>query len=264
MVDLFTIKLILSFIVGGAYAIIATIAADKFGSKIGGLIGGLPSTVLFGLLFIAWTQNTHAAVDAMVLIPAVIGVACFFMITYILFAKRNIWLALFFAYVIWFILSFLLLTIPHITFFVSNIIFVISFAVTYLFATRIYKITSSKGKAVVYTPKLLLFRGFLTGFAVALSVFLAKIGGPVIGGIFTTFPTLFPSILLLAYFSHGANFTLGVAKSSLFGWISTTIFVIVARYTFLPLGIFAGTLVSLAVSYLSAYLLLIFVLKKHS
>src|SRR6185437_15423911 len=80
MSDLFTLKLCLSFFVGGLYVVIATVFADKFGSKIGGLISGLPSTVLFGLLFIAWTQNTQAAVDATTPIPAVVGVACFFLI----------------------------------------------------------------------------------------------------------------------------------------------------------------------------------------
>lgn len=264
MVDLFTSKLVLSFLVGGAYAIFATIAADKFGSKIGGLIGGLPSTVLFGVLFIAWTQNTKASVASMTLIPAVIGIACFFLIAYVLFAKRNIWFAFFLAYVVWFVFAFAFLAVPHMTFLISIIIFCICFVVTYLFVNRIYTIKSVKGKAIVYTPKLLLLRGLLTGSVVALSVFLAKVGGPVLGGIFTTFPTLFPSILLLAYFSHGADFTLSVAKSSLFAWISTTIFVIVARYTFIPFGIFYGLILSLAASYLSAYLIYNYILKKHA
>jgi len=264
MIDVFTLKLFLSFIVGGVYAILATYASDKFGAKIGGLIGGLPSTVLFGILFIAWTQNTNASIESMTLIPAVIGIACFFLVTYVIFAKRNIWFALAMAYVVWFVFAFILLAIPHISFIASIIIFIICFIITYLFITKGYAIKTVKGKAVVYTPKLVLLRGLLTGTVVALSVFLAKVGGPVIGGIFTTFPTLFPSILLLAYFSHGADFTLSVAKSSLFAWISTTIFVIVARYTVLPFGIVMGMVVSLAISYLSAYVLYRYVIKKHA
>lgn len=260
---MFTIKLILSFFIGGAYAILASVAVDKFGSKIGGIIGGLPSTILLGILFIAWTQNTAASVESMTLIPAVIGVACFFLIAYVIFVKRGIWVAFIMAYFVWFIFAFGLLAFPHITFLVSNIIFCVCFVITYIFITHINKIKSAKGNTVVYTPKLLFLRGFLTGSVVALSVFIAKVGGPIVGGIFTTFPTLFPSILLIAYFSHGADFTLSVSKSSLFAWISSTIFVIVARYTYILFGVAAGTIISLATSYASAYLLYDRFLKKH-
>lgn len=264
MFDFFTFKLILSFLVGGMYTIIATVSADKFGPKIGGLIGGLPSTVLFGILFIAWTQDTAASIEATTLIPAVMGIACFFLIAYVFFIKRGVWVALLMAYVVWFFLAFAFLAIPHINFFVSNIIFFVCFILTYIFVTYLRKIKSVKGNAVVYTPKLILLRGFLTGSVVVLSVYLAKVGGPVVGGIFTVFPVLFPSILLLAHFSHGADFTLSIAKSSLFAWISTTLFVIVVRYTFIPFGVLGGTIVSLAVSYVSAYIIYSRILKRHA
>lgn len=80
MADLFIVKLILSFFVGGLYTIISTVAADKFGSKIGGLISGLPSTALFGLFFIGWTQNPQASSEATTLIPASLGVSCIFVL----------------------------------------------------------------------------------------------------------------------------------------------------------------------------------------
>src|SRR5260221_14387282 len=106
MVDLFTLKLILSFVVGGSYVIGATIVADNLGTKLGGLIAGLPSTILFGLLFIAWTQNTQASVEATTLLPAVIGVACFFLITYVYFIRYTIWMALPLAFFVLGLLTF--------------------------------------------------------------------------------------------------------------------------------------------------------------
>lgn len=264
MDTLFIIKLILSFLVGGGYAILATVSADRLGSKIGGLISGLPSTVLLGLLFIAWTQNTQAAVEATTLIPAVIGVACFFLITFVLFVKKNIWLALICAFIVWFVLTYSLFLFHITNFFISLFIYVISSFIAYYYVTRIRKISSVKGNKIVYTTKLLLIRGFLTGFVVALSVVVAKFGGPIIGGVLTTFPAMFTSVLLINYFSHGADFASAVAKSSLFAWISTTLYVVVARYTMVPLGIIEGTVVALVACYISAYLLLIYVLKKHS
>ncbi|MBN1224817.1 MAG: DUF3147 family protein, partial [Candidatus Aminicenantes bacterium] len=54
MTKIFLIKLVLSFFVGGAWVAAATLIADKYGTKIGGIIIGLPSTLLVSLFFIGW------------------------------------------------------------------------------------------------------------------------------------------------------------------------------------------------------------------
>ncbi len=264
MIDQFTLKLILSFVIGGGYAILATVCADKLGTKIGGLITGLPSTVLFGLLFIAWTQNTQAAVEATTLLPATIGASCFFLISYVYFLRYSIWLSLLMAYIVWGVITYALLVVHLTNFIVAIVLFCISFFIAYIVIVKKIKPASAKGRPVQYTFPLLLFRGILTGTVIAFSVYIAKIGGPVIGGVFTTFPAMISSVLVINYLSHGPAFSLGVAKSTLFAWISTTIYVIIAYYTMIPLGLLGGTLVALAACYISAYFLLIYILPKHS
>ena len=130
--------------------------------------------------------------------------------------------------------------------------------------TRVFTITSSKGKVIIYSPWIILIRGFISGFIIALSVIIAKIGGPILGGLFATFPAMFTSTFLITYFAHGASFSAAVAKSSLFALVSIAIFVLVARYAFVPFGIVWGSLIALAVSYLYAYLLYQHVIKKHN
>ncbi len=264
MADLFVLKLIVSFLVGGSYTLVSTVAADKLGSKIGGLISGLPSTVLFGLLFIGWTQTPEASVEATTLIPAVIGLACLFLITYIYFVKQNVWLALFAAFGVWSISAYGLLAIRLTDFFVSIILFFVLYFVAYVFVTRIFTITSSKGNKIMYSSRILLVRGLISGSIVALSVILAKVEGPVLGGMVSTFPAMLSSTLLITYFAHGHAFSSAVAKSTLFAWVSTLIFVIVARYTYLPFGIVFGTIIALVACYISAYLLYTYIIKKHA
>ena len=50
MTDTFILKLALSFLIGGLWITVASVAAERLGSKIGGVIAGLPSTavVAFG------------------------------------------------------------------------------------------------------------------------------------------------------------------------------------------------------------------------
>lgn len=263
MNSVFFIKLILSFLVGSSYILFSTIASDKLGSKIGGLITGLPSTVLLGLLFIGWTQNPDASVEATTLIPAIIGVACLFLITYVFLIKRNVWVAIFASTLIWTFTAYLLMS-SHITsFFVSLVIFLVFFLIAYFFVTHIFIIPSSKGNRIVYSPKILLLRGLLSGLIVSLSVISAKVGGPLLGGIISAFPATFGSTLIITYFAHGPTFSASVAKNSLYAWVSTLIFLVVARYTINPIGILWGSLLALIVCYISAYFIYKYILRKN-
>ena len=54
----FWLKLILGFIVGSLWVTLTTVSAERFGSKVGGLIGGLPSTVVIALLDIMFTLTS--------------------------------------------------------------------------------------------------------------------------------------------------------------------------------------------------------------
>ena len=264
MVDLFIIKLILSFFVGGLYTIISTVAADKFGSKIGGLISGLPSTALFGLFFIGWTQSPYTSAEATILIPASLGISCLFIVVYIYFIKYNFWLALFGAIFVWGSLAYGLIAFHVANFLISILLFCLFYLIGYFFVTRIFTISASQGKKITYSSKVIVARGLISGFIIAFSVIIAKIGGPVLGGLFATFPAMLTSTFLVTYFAQGSAFSAAVAKSSLFALVSIFIFVIVARYVFVPFGIVWGSIFALAVSYVYAYLLYMHVIKKHN
>ncbi len=47
----FLFKVVLSMIIGGIWVVASTVIVDKFGTKLGGLIAGLPSTVVVALTF---------------------------------------------------------------------------------------------------------------------------------------------------------------------------------------------------------------------
>lgn len=89
MDNTFLIKLLLSFIVGSFWITITTIIAEKMGSKIGGIIGGLPTTTLVALLFIGITQSPQAAVEATAIMPQIVGFAGILMITFSLLINRG-------------------------------------------------------------------------------------------------------------------------------------------------------------------------------
>ena len=52
MTDLLILHLILAFAVGGAWVGFATLIAERYGSALGGLVGGLPAISIVSFLFI--------------------------------------------------------------------------------------------------------------------------------------------------------------------------------------------------------------------
>ena len=254
MDQIFFLKLFHSFLIGGVRVIGITLFADKFGTKIGGTISGLPSTVLFSLLFIAWTQSPAVAVATTTILPASGGIVTLFMASYIIFVKKGVWIALLAASIVWSILSFGLIEIGIHNFGYSLLIYVLLLLIACFFVQRRHVPTVS-GKKIVYTPVLIFFRGLLSGVIVALAVFIAKVSGPTLGGMFTIFPAATISIMLITYFEHGATFSAAMVKSILFSMSSVIIYAIIVRYTYIPTGIIWGTLLATLGSIITVWLL---------
>lgn len=264
MTNLFLLKLLLSFIIGGLWTITATVLADRFGTKIGGFIAGLPSTILLGLFFIAWTQNPRAAVEATTVVPIIGGINYLFLVTYVYFLRNGLLLALISSFLLWSILTSGVIAIKFNNYPFSLLAYVLMLFFAYWLLEYGLKVKSSAGQKIKYTPIIILLRGLLSGSVIGFAVLMAKIGGPIFGGIFSAFPAMFTSTLLITYFAHGPIFSSAITKSLMLSSITVIVYSIIVRYTYLPLGIIAGTIISTVVSLVSGYLIYRFAIKKFS
>lgn len=263
MTDPFILKLVLSFLVGGTWVVLSTILADKLGTKIGGLISGLPSIILFGLLFIAWTQSAEASVKATTIIPTIGGIGALLMASYIYFVRINLWLALIVSISLWLSLSLFLVLTGLNNFLLSWLIYICLLSLSYFFVEHVLHTKSVAGKKIKYTFPILLFRALLSGFIIAFAVFIGKVGGPVLGGVFSVFPAATVSTMLITYKAHGAEFSAGMVKSALLGAITVMLYATMIRFSYLSLGIILGIVTSVIGSYLSGYLVYRFIIKNN-
>jgi len=133
---------------------------------------------------------------------------------------------------------------------------------SYYVVEKRLKIRSESRKNVQFTFALMMIRGLISGFIITLAVFLTRIGGPIIGGIFAMFPAMFLGTLLITYFSHGASFSSAVMKASILGAVSVVVYGIVARYTFIPFGFWAGTCIAIIFSFCFAFFIHLFLARK--
>jgi len=237
-------------------------AADKFGTKIGGLIAGLPSTLLFGLFFIAWTQSPETAIKATVVVPIMNGASALFLVTYAALVKKGLGKALFLALTLWGACAYLLVLTKFDNFKIALWIYPLILAVAYYLFEFKLQIRSVLGKKIKYSGKQIFLRGAISGFIISLSVFLGKVGGPILGGILAMFPAMFSSTMIITYLVHGADFSAATAKSIVLGSMSIVVYALAVRYTYIPYGIISGTLISMASALLSGYLIYRFIITK--
>ena len=240
----------LSIIVGGTYAVLMTWISERFGSKIGGLLIGLPSTSLIGYIFIALTQSSSVAVSGSVISPISIAAASLFVVAFVLAYPR-------FGGVMSFLISiftWVVFTFPFILFRINNILLSISIGIIYL-VTAIFmvrKYPDQKIKSTRITPTILLVRGVMSGTIIGLAVILSKVLGPLWGGLMAGFPALFSSSIIILLIAHGIGFASSVAKRIPYGNVTSTVFAIGFYYLVPHYGMFIGTVIAYCLAIITA------------
>ena len=250
--------------IGGAWVTTATYFADRYGTKTGGIITGLPSTALLALFFIGWTQSPRVAVEATTVIPVIGAVNALFLLAYITLVRKNFWLALGSSLLIWGGFSSLFVILDFQGFLLSLGIYAIVAFLSFWLIEKGIKVKSTRAVSVQNTAKTLAFRGLFSGAIIALAVALGKIGGPLLGGMFAMFPAMFTGTLLITYFSQGPLFSSAMMKVALLSASSVVLYATLVRFTYIPLGLFQGTAVSILVSFTYAFIISISLLKKIS
>ncbi len=251
----FWIKLGLSFLVGSLWVTLTTLSAERFGSKVGGLIGGLPSTVVIALLFIGYTQSQQVAAQATTVMPLAQGLNGLFILTFLLLIGRGLLPGLVGALLVWMIQSSLLYLLDIQSFLISLAGWLLLLCFCYLVLEKWMKIPSREKLKVSYPASRLIWRAMFGGVVIALAVFMGKLGGPLLGGIFGSFPALFLSSLVITYRTGGVDFSRSVGKSLLVsGLVNVPLYEIVVRYLYPVVGLIPGTVIALLFSLGTGYL----------
>ncbi len=250
----FLAKLALSFVVGGLWVSASTAAADRTGPKIGGWIGGLPSTVAVALFFIGLIQGPRTAADAAVMIPFMAGVNGLFLAVYVVASRRAFWSGFGLASAVWAFLAAatILLKTSRLAF--SLAAYAVFFAASALILRRERPPDLPPGKAPAFSGRALAGRALLSGSIIATAVALAKAAGPMYGGIFAAFPGVFASTVLITYRSRGLNFSRSIARPMMTsGFVNVTVYALAVRVTYPSLGLAAGTVSAYAAALVTAY-----------
>jgi len=260
MNDPFLIKLILSFIVGGLWIMLVSVLIEKLGTKIGGIIGGLPSIAWVSLFFIGLTQGTKAASMATTRVPLMVGVSSLFLILLMKLIEKKYLYAMTLGLFFWSSVALVITLLNFNSFEISVVVWILLISICYYLVTRKFTIKSRGKIHITYSFKQILGRAFFAGSLVAFAVLLSRIGGPVFGGIFASFPALYISTFSIAYHTHGIDFTRSLAKSLVVSGMTTTaIYVIVVHYLYLVFDLYSATVIAYFISIVSAFFVYLFI-----
>ncbi len=239
------IKIALSFVIAGIWITLATIVSERFGTKIGGLIGNLPSNIVVSLFFIGWTQSAEIAADAAHVVPLGMLIDSLFLFVLILFAKKYGNLAFLFALIAWFVLALPVANSGYNDMIVGSIVYVIITLILFYIAEKKLNIVSVPKKTnVSYSAGELLLRAVFAGTVVAGAVTITALAGPNWGGIFSTFPAVMLSTMYLLTRAQGADFARATGKVMLLASANIVVYAIAVSLTYPMYGIVIGTIIS--------------------
>ncbi len=261
----FWLKLALGFLVGSLWVTLTTLSAERFGSKVGGLIGGLPSTVVIALLFIGYTQSPLVAAQATTVMPLAQGLNGLFILAFMLLIPRGLKLALPVSLLVWFGLATFLYLLDLQSFLISIIGWLVLLIFCYFVLERWMGIASRGKQAYVYPPSQLIWRAIFGGAVISFAVLMGKLGGPLLGGIFGSFPAMFLSTLVITSHIGGAAYSRPVGKSLLVsGLINVPLYEIMVRYLYPSVGLAMGTTIAVMLSLGTGYLTFLFMKSRLS
>jgi hypothetical protein len=263
MTNVFMLQLLLTFVVGSLWIYLTVTVSARLGSKIGGFIGGLPSTALLSFFFIGLTQSPEIASEATTVFPLAYGITGVFLVVYASIVKKGFVMALFYALIIWLFLSSLVALASPKSFALILIIYAVVLFLSYYLLEARLSVPSFVRVKINAPSKLTVVRSFFGGLTIVLAVLLAKLGGPVFGGIFAAFPAMFISILAITYKTYGVDYSKAMTKPLMItGMITIVIYAIAVRYLYVTAGLYIGTLFSIFLSAISAYFTYQFILHK--
>ena len=250
----FALKLALSFVVGGLWITLASVTAERLGSKIGGVIGGLPSTAVVAYGSIAWTQGAQRAFDATTAFPLTFSANALYLVAFAALARHGLGAAIGGALLTWLAAQALLLALPPPSIQAGIITWLAVLAVAYLALERWLHVRSQQRVAVHYSFAQLVGRAAFAGGIVALAVVMTQVGGPVWGSIFAAFPALYTSTLVLTGRSAGVAFARSLTTSLMVSsLVNVVVFVLAFRLAVLELGLLSALAVAYLVSMCSAW-----------
>lgn len=256
MDDATLLKIVVSFLAGGGTVVLVTLMAERFGSRLGGLLAGFPATLVVSLLFQGIVLGPGAAAAACG--PALVSLSVFgaLCIGYVRFYRSGFLSALGGGIAAW-----VAVIVPFILLDVQNFSICLPL---FLVLAGLFKIVLGRMPVPVSAAPIQAGRPvwtyvvrFLTGGGiVSAAVVMAVLTGEVLGGVLSAFPAMACSSVIILHYTMGDDFAAAFLQNAFASAVVNCFVYITGVYVLYPVaGLLWGTLGAYACSMVSAYVL---------
>ena len=255
----FYLHVILSIFLAGGLIALLTLLAEKFGSRVGGLITNLPSNILITMIFIALTHGTGFVKLMVPAIPVGMLIDTFFLVAFILLLKYNLVVAMTGSLATWLVLAYYADRIGSGNLWVNVAVYFSLTILTWLLMEKKLHIPAAGKSGKRYTPLQIMIRAAFAGGIVGGVVLVSRLVPAYLTGIVSTFPAVLFSSMVILVVNQGKKFARATGKVMILSSTNIVIYAISVYYFFPLAGIVAGTIISFVLAFTWVLILRIFV-----
>ena len=249
---------VLSAVLSAVVAIGVTLVIERWGGRIGGVVGPIPTTIVSAGIGLALASDAEALAASLAVVPYGMLINGCFLLVYVLVPPRlshqggsalalttTSALAVWGAFGALMLLAFdpLLLRVEpmHVA-----LIGTIALGVMGLLVARGPR-PAPTGHRSPGTMEIMA-RGFAAATAIGLAVYLSSLGMPLLAGLSSVFPAIFLTTMVGLWLSQGPDVPLGAAGPMLLGSTSVAVYACLAMWSLPTLGVWWGSAVAWTLS----------------
>lgn len=248
MDQLFIIRIVISFFIAGIWIGSATFLAERLGSKWGGLFTNLPSNILISMIFVAIVNDINFVVETVPAVPLGMAIDTIFLFVFVILLRYSVTLSALVSLSVWFILA-LLATLTNFNHLLINIL--VYFCITilaFILLEKFIKIPSMPKSDKKYSTIQIIIRMIFAGAVVATVIVISKFFSPFIVGIFSTFPAVLLSSMVILALNQNKQFAQATGKIMVLSSTNIVVYSISVYFTFPLLGLVTGTIISFIIA----------------
>jgi len=241
-------------VLAGAMAIFATVCIERFGGKLGGLLGSIPTTIVPASLgFHAHSASELELSASLAVVPIGMLINAIFLYVWRvlppkLSSQHSLYARLLSmsgaSLLVWAVCAFAFVTAMQ-TVHDNQILWVGVVGQLALLGFGIWAckdgVPAPKGKRPV-KALMLLSRGLLAGIAVGFSAWIAGLGYPILAGMASVFPAIFLTTMVSIWLSQGEAVQSGAVGPMMLGSGSVALYSLLCIATFPTFGLWPGVM----------------------
>ena len=267
-------SILLSAVLAGIVATAVTVAIEKWGGLVGGLLGTVPSTIVPAGIGIYLAGGEDDFVGSMMVVPLGMLLNALFLGAWLVLprwfsnASHPLFLTSMGALAFWCVMGmgvwFLLQNTVAGILLTEQELAAVGLVLLFFIAVGFNRRPQPTPKGTNAVSKTVLFaRGSMAAAAIGVAVWMAGLGLPLLAGLASVFPAIFLTSMVALWLAQGPTVPQGAAGPMMLGGASVAVYANIAMWSLPAYGAMVGSLIAWVGSVVGWSLPAFMVLRRH-